>query len=216
MNNYFKIITILTLFLSSIFHAQDYTATIYLKNGSVKKGKANAAINGETKLAFKEENSTKKEKIDVMTIDKVEYLDPKTNETITLEFKEFIYYVFSDKPKTEYNWMRKLSSGDISLYVSDSYDPGLKSNGYYYTSTPSNLTNYFFQYKDEKPAMIYFINSTWTPNKKSLVKKHVKNFFQNLCPELVNDFENENIVIKDHKVDVLIKYYEEKCSKSSK
>lgn len=216
MKTYFKIITILLLFFAYNYNAQSYTATLYFLDGTIRKGKAEAALNGESKLLFKENDSKKKEKIKVLLLDKIEYLDTKTNEIITLELKEFEYYVFSDKPKTDYNWMRKISSGDISMYVSDSYDGGIKNNIYYITVTPSSLTNYFFQYKDEKPAMVYFINSTWTPNKKSLVKRHVKNFFKDKCPQLADDFENEKLSITDHKVDVLIKYYEENCSQPSK
>ncbi|MBM7417664.1 MULTISPECIES: hypothetical protein [Chryseobacterium] len=216
MKTYFKIISILLLFSVYSFNAQKYDATLYFLDGTIKNGKADAALNGESKLLFKENNSNKKEKIKVQLLDKVEYLDTKTGETITLELKEFNYYVFSDNPKTEYNWMRKISSGDISVYVSDSFDGGIRNNIYYITVTPSMLTNYFFQYKDEKPAMVYFINSTWTPNKKSLVKRHVKNFFKDKCPQLVNDFESEKLQITDHKIDALIKYYEENCSQIPK
>ncbi|MGO4708092.1 hypothetical protein AB4Y90_03025 [Chryseobacterium sp. 2TAF14] len=207
----FKIITILFLLFAYNLEAQIFIAKLHFLDGTVRSGKADAALNGESKLLFKENGSKKKEKIKVQLLDKIEYLDTKTNETITLELKEFIYYVFSDKPKTEYIWMRKISDGVISTYVSDSFDGGIRNNIYYITVTPSMLTNYFFQYKNEKPVMVYFINSTWTPNKKSLVKRHVKNFFKDKCPQLVSDFESGKLQITDHKVDVLIKYYEENC-----
>ncbi|MCU7619076.1 hypothetical protein NZ698_18005 [Chryseobacterium sp. PBS4-4] len=212
MKTNLKFLTIILMAFAHHFAAQNFTATLFYLDGATRKGKADAVLNGETKLLFKDDDTQKKEKIKVQLLDKVEYTDKKTGEIITLELKEFNYYQGSENEKTEYNWMRKISSGDISTYVSDSYDGGIKNNGYYYTVTPSTLTNYFFQYKNDKPTMIYFINSTWTPNKKNIVKRHVKNFFKDKCPQLVTDFESENLEIKDHKVSVLLEYYEKNCN----
>lgn len=208
-----KFFIVLLLFFASHFEAQKYTATLYFLDGTTKKGKADGVQNNEPKLLFKDDDTQKKEKIKVQLLEKVDYRDPKTDEIMTLELKEFNYYQGSDNPKTEYNWMRKISSGDISMYVTESHDAGVKNNGQNYVVIPSStITNYFLQYKDEKPAMVYFISSTWTPNKNNIVKRHVKNFFKDKCPKLADDFESEKLEIKDHKVNVLLEYYQKNCN----
>lgn len=52
----------------------------------------------------------------------------------------------------------------------------------------------------------------WTPNKKQIVRRQVKNFFTDICPQLVSDFNDGKIEIKNNEVKVLIDYYEKNCS----
>lgn len=210
-----KIIQLLAFIVISVTFntkAQQFDATLYFLDGSKRTGKADMVSNEETKLAFIENGSKKKEKIKTNLLDKVEYINPKNNQPLTVEYRELIYYFLSDKPKSNYGWIKKISiSGDISTYVGYSYDAGVR-NAYYYSVKPSELYNFFFQYKNEKPHLIYFDNSMWTPNKKQIVKRQVKNFFINICPKLVSDFEAEKIVIKNNNPEVLRQYYEKNCS----
>lgn len=210
-----KIIQLLAFIVISVTFntkAQQFDATLYFLDGSKRTGKADMVSNEETKLAFIENGSKKKEKIKMNLLDKVEYINPKNNQPLTVEYRELIYYFLSDKPKSNYGWIKKTSiSGDISTYVGYSYDAGVR-NAYYYSAKPSELYNFFFQYKNEKPHLIYFDNSMWTPNKKQIVKRQVKNFFTNICPQLVSDFNDGKIEIKNNEVKVLIDYYEKNCS----
>ena len=211
MTKIIKLLFFLAITSSFNVKAQQFDATLYFLDGSKRTGKADMVSNEETKLAFIENGSKKKEKIKTNLLDKVEYINPKNNETITAELKEYIYFFLSDKPKTNFCWMKKINSGEISTYIGYSYDAGVR-NAYYYTVKPSELYNFFFQYKNEKPHLIYFDNNIWTPNKKQIVKRQVKNFFTNICPQLVSDFEAEKIVIRNNNPEVLRQYYEKNCS----
>ncbi|MFY7813558.1 MAG: hypothetical protein ACOVRK_00065, partial [Chryseobacterium taeanense] len=82
----------------------------------------------------------------------------------------------------------------------------------HYTVTPSSHEYFLFQYKDEKPQIIYINNSILTLNKKQMLRRMVKNFFKDKCPKLVSDFEVEKIVIKNNNPEVLRQYYEKNCS----
>ncbi len=207
-----NLLTVLIVAVSFNIKAQEFDATLYFLDGSHRTGKADLVSNGETKLAFIENGFKKKEKIKVDLLDKVEYIGLNNNQSVTAEYKECIYYFLSDKPKSDYGWIRKTStSGDLSTYVGYSYDAGVR-NAYYYPVKPSELYNFFFQYKDEKPHLIYFDNSMWTPNKKQIVKRQVKNFFTEICPKLVSDFNDGKIEIKNNEVKVLTDYYEKNCS----
>ncbi len=207
-----KLLTVLVVTVSLNIKAQKFDAVLYFLDGSKKTGKADMVSNEETKLAFIENGSKKKEKIKINLLDKVEYINLNNNQSVTAELREFIYYFLSDKPKSNYGWIRKIStSEDISMYVGYSYDAGVR-NSYHYTVKPSELYNFFFQYKNEKPHLIYFDNSMWTPNKKQIVRRQVKNFFIDICPQLVSDFNDGKIEIKNNEVKVLIDYYEKNCS----
>lgn len=210
-----RLIGFLMMIFSVSLSGQAFDATLYFLDGSKRIGKADMVSNEEPKLAFIENGSKKKEKIKANLLDKVEYINPKNNEPVIVELREFIYYFLSDKPKSNFGWIKKIStSGDISTYVGYSYDAGVR-DAYHYTVKPSELYNFFFQYKDEKPHLIYFDNSIWTPNKKQIVKRQVKNFFTTICPKLVSDFNNDRIEIKNNEVKVLIDYYEKNCSSTN-
>lgn len=210
-----KLAAFLTISVSCCIKAQRFDATLYFLDGSKRTGKADMVSNEEPKLAFIENGSKKKEKIKANLLDKVEYINPKNNEPVIVELREFIYYFLSDKPKSNFGWIKKIStSGNISTYVGYNYDGGVR-DAYHYTVKPSELYNFFFQYKDEKPHLIYFDNSIWTPNKKQIVKRQVKNFFTTICPKLVSDFNDEKIEIKNNEVKVLIEYYEKNCSSTN-
>lgn len=142
-----KLLTVLIVAVSFNIKAQEFDATLYFLDGSKRTGKADLVSNGETKLAFIENGFKKKEKIKVDLLDKVEYISLNNNQSVTAEYKECIYYFLSDKPKSDYGWIRKIStSGDISTYVGYSYDAGVR-NVYYYPVKSSELYNFFFQYK---------------------------------------------------------------------
>lgn len=210
-----RLIGFLMMIFSVSLSAQAFDATLYFLDGSKRTGKADMVSNEEPKLAFIENGSKKKEKIKANLLDKVEYINPKNNKPVIVELREFIYYFLSDKPKSNFGWIKKIStSGDISTYVGYSYDAGVR-DAYHYTVKPSELYNFFFQYKDEKPHLIYFDNSIWTPNKKQIVKRQVKNFFTTIYPKLVSDFNNDRIEIKNNEVKVLIDYYEKNCSSTN-
>lgn len=210
-----RLIGFLMIIFSVSLTAQAFDATLYFLDGSKRTGKVDMVSNEEPKLAFIENGSKRKEKIKANLLDKVEYINPKNNEPVIVELREFIYYFLSDKPKSNFGWIKKIStSGDISTYVGYSYDAGVR-DAYHYTVKPSELYNFFFQYKDEKPHLIYFDNNTWTPNKKQIVKRQVKNFFTTICPKLVSDFNNDRIEIKNNEVKVLIDYYEKNCSSTN-
>lgn len=88
-----KIIKLLFfLAIISFFHvkAQQFDATLYFLDGSKRTGKADMVSNEENKLAFIENGSKKKEKTKTNLLDKVEYINPKNNETITAELKECV------------------------------------------------------------------------------------------------------------------------------
>jgi predicted GTPase len=206
----------LFLAITNSFHvkAQQFDATLYFLDGSKRIGKADMVSNEENKLAFIENGSKKKEKIKVDLLDKVEYINPKNNETVTAELKEYIYFFLSDKPKTNFCWMKKINSGEISTYVAFAFDGGV-TRGYHYTVTPSSHEYFFFQYKNEKPQVIYINNSIPTLNKKQMLRRQIRNFFKDKCPELVNNFEEEKIVIKNNNPEALRLYYEKNCSKKN-
>ncbi|MFY7843990.1 hypothetical protein [Chryseobacterium gambrini] len=113
-----KIIQLLAFILISVSFntkAQQFDATLYFLDGSKRTGKADMVSNEETKLVFIENGSKKKEKIKMNLLDKVEYINPKNNQPLTVEYRELIYYFLSDKPKSNYGWIKKTSiSGDIS------------------------------------------------------------------------------------------------------
>lgn len=206
-----KLLLVLAITGSFTVKAQQSDATLYFLDGSKRIGKADIVSNEENKLAFIENGSKKKEKIKVSLLDKVEYINPKNNLPVTAEYRELIYYFLSDKPKSDYGWIRKIStSGEISTYIAYSYDGGVRDS-YLYIVKPSELTNFFFQYKNEKPHLIYFDNSMWTPNKKQVMRRLIKNFFTDICPKLVSDFNDGKIQIKNNDVKVLIDYYEKNC-----
>ena len=211
MSKIIKLLFFLAITGSYNVKAQQFNATLYFLDGSKRTGKADMVSNEETKLAFIENGSKKKEKIKTNLLDKVEYINPKNNDTITVELKECVYFFLSDKPKTTFCWMKKINSGEISTYVAYAYDGGV-NNGYHYSVTPSSHEYFFFQYKNEKPQVIYTNNSIPTLNKKQMLRRQVKNFFTNICPQLVNDFEAQKIVIKNNNPEVLRQYYEKNCS----
>ncbi|WP_294237394.1 MULTISPECIES: hypothetical protein [Chryseobacterium] len=206
-----KLLTVLVVTVSLNIKAQKFDAVLYFLDGSKKTGKADMVSNEETKLAFIENGSKKKEKIKIYLLDKVEYINLNNNQSVTVEFKEFTYYFLSDKPKTGYCWMKKINSGEISTYVAYAFDGGV-NNGYHYTVTPSSHEYFFFQYKNEKPQEIYINNSIWTLNKKQMLRRMVRNFFKDKCPKLVSDLEAEKIVITNNNPEALRQYYNENCS----
>lgn len=206
-----KLLTVAAIINSLNIKAQQFDATLYFLDGSKRIGKADMVSNEETKLAFIENGSKKKEKIKVNLLDKVEYINPENKQPVTAEYKEYIYYFLSDKPKNSYCWMNKIDSGEISTYVAYAFDSGAH-NGYHYTVTPSSHEYFLFQYKDEKPQIIYINNSILTLNKKQMLRRMIKNFFKDKCPKLVSDFEAEKIVIKNNNPEVLRQYYEKNCS----
>lgn len=211
MTKIIKLLFFLAITSSFNVKAQQFDATLYFLDGSKRTGKADMVSNEETKLAFIENGSKKKEKIKTNLLDKVEYMNPKNNETITAELKECVYFFLSDKPKTTFCWMKKINSGEISTYVAYAYDGGV-NNGYHYSVTPSSHEYFFFQYKNEKPQVIYINNSIPTLNKKQMLRRQIRNFFKDKCPQLVSDFEAEKIVIRNNNPEVLRQYYEKNCS----
>lgn len=200
-------------FLIFLFHfqakAQKYDATLYFLDGSTKTGKVSEVMDRDSKLVFIDNNTKKRENIKVRALDKVEYIDPNSDKPITVELRECVFYT-SKKQQTEYCWIKKIHDGVVSAYITYGYDGGVKSV-YHYTVTPSYIVNVFFQYKNEKPQLIYFHNSTWTPNKKKIIKRHVRNFFKDICPQLVSDFEEDKIEMGTN-TGVLMEYYEKNCN----
>lgn len=188
--------------------AQKYEATLYYLDGSKRNGKAEAVLNGEPKLAFIENGQSQREKVRVEELEKVEYHNK--SESVTVERKEFIYHMGNRKPKSDFNWMTKIHAGEVSVYTSSSYDPGVNFN-MEYRVTPTNVKDYFFQYKNEKPELIYFISSDMVLNKKEIIANFVKYFFENKCPDLVANFNRNKIKLNGNPMP-LIKYYEEHCS----
>lgn len=207
-----RLIVFLIVIFSLHLHAQTYDATLFYLDGTKRSGKAAIVNNEEPKLLFIENDSKKKEKINVKLLDKVEYINPKNNQPVTAVLKEYTYYFLSEKPKTQYSWMSKIYTDEnFSMYTAYAYDGGIM-HGNHYTSVPSSLVNYFLQYKDEKPQLIYFNTNLPTINKNKILKRHIRKFFNDKCPELVSDFEAEKIVIKNNNPQILIEYYDKNCS----
>jgi hypothetical protein len=211
MSKTIRILSVLILFFAIYAKAQKkYEATLYFLDGSRKSGKLTEVMDRDSKLIFIENGSKKREKIKAKSLDKVEYINPEnSDEPITVELRECVFYT-SKTPQTEYCWIKKIHNGEVSAYITYGYDGGIR-NAYHYTVTPSYLVNVFFQYKNEKPQLIYFHNSTWTPNKKKIIKRHVHNFFKDICPKLVSDFEEDKIDMKTN-TGVLMEYYEKNCN----
>jgi hypothetical protein len=200
-------------FIISFFKVNaQYNTTLYYLDGSIKNGKAGAVINGEPKLNFIENGQSKKEKIKVEYLAKVVYQD-ENNESLTIERKEFLYHMGDRKPKSEFNWMIKIHSGEVSVYTSSGFDPGITVNGQY-RITPTNVKDYFFQYKNEKPELIYFISSNIVLNKKKIITNFIKHFFEEICPNLVTNYSSNKISFNDNPMP-LINYYEKNCSKTN-
>ncbi|SHK32755.1 hypothetical protein [Epilithonimonas mollis] len=201
------------LFFSLICFGQKYDVIVYLKNGSVKKGKGDYVDNGESKMKFIEDSQSKKERIKYDDIEKVEYHDNKTNEPFVLERKETSYKRGSGKPVTEVAWLNKTrTSGDISAYVTKSYSDGYTNMSTGNTMTASTFIGFYFQYKDKMPEMIYFNSSDNYLTKKKWVGNFIENFFKDLCPNMANDFRNGKIKLKED-ASPLLDYYEKNCSK---
>lgn len=205
-----KFTIIFFIILYSFIKAQSYDATLYYLDGSTKTGKADAVINGEPKLNFIENGQSKKEKIKVENLEKVEYHN-KNNESVIVERKEFLYHMGDSKPKSDFNWMIKIHSGEVSVYTSSGTDPGVSIN-MQYRITPTYVRDYFFQYKDEKPELIYFVSTDMVLNKKKIISNFIKHFFEEICPNLVTAYNNGKIRFKDNPMP-LINYYEKNCSK---
>lgn len=128
MSKIIQLFAFIVISVSFSIKAQQFDATLYFLDGSKRIGKADMVSNEETKLAFIENGSKKKEKIKINLLDKVEYINPKNNQPITVEYRELIYYFLSDKPKSNYGWIKKTSiSGDISTYVGYSSDAGVRN-----------------------------------------------------------------------------------------
>lgn len=207
-----KLLTVLVVTISFNIKAQQFDATLYFLDGSQRTGKADMVSNEEPKLAFIENGSKKKEKIKINLLDKVEYINPENNQPVTAELKEYTYYFLSEKPKTQYCWMGKVyADGNFIMYTAYAYDGGIMHNNYY-TSVPSSVVNYFLQYKNEKPQLIYFDTSILTINKNKILKRHIRKFFSEKCPQLVHDFEEGKIGIKNNNPKILIEYYNKNCS----
>lgn len=207
-----KLLTVLVVTISFNIKAQQFDATLYFLDGSQRTGKADMVSNEEPKLAFIENGSKKKEKIKINLLDKVEYINPENNQSVTAELKEYTYYFLSEKPKTQYCWMGKVYTDEnFIMYTAYGYDGGIMS-GNHYTSVPSSVVNYFLQYKNEKPQLIYFDTSILTINKNKILKRHIRKFFSDKCPQLVHDFEEGKIKIKNNNPEILIEYYNENCS----
>lgn len=207
-----KLLTVLVVTISFNIKAQQFDATLYFLDGSQRTGKADMVSNEEPKLAFIENGSKKKEKIKINLLDKVEYINPENNQSVTAELKEYTYYFLSEKPKTQYCWMGKVYADEnFTMYTAYGYDGGIMS-GNHYTSVPSSVVNYFLQYKNEKPQLIYFDTSILTINKNKILKRHIRKFFSDKCPQLVHDFEEGKIKIKNNNPEILIEYYNENCS----
>jgi hypothetical protein len=207
-----RLLTVLVVTISFNIKAQQFDATLYFLDGSQRTGKADMVSNEEPKLAFIENGSKKKEKIKVNLLDKVEYINPKNNQSVTAELKEYTYYFLSEKPSTQYCWMSKVYADEnFSMYTAYAYDGGIMHDNHY-TSVPSSVVNYFLQYKNEKPQLIYFNTSILTINKNKILKRHIRKFFSDKCPQLVHDFEEGKIKIKNNNPEILIEYYNENCS----
>lgn len=207
-----KLLTVLVVTISFNLKAQQFDATLYFLDGSQRTGKADMVSNEEPKLAFIENGSKKKEKIKINLLDKVEYINPENNQSVTAELKEYTYYFLSEKPKTQYCWMGKVYTDEnFTMYNAYGYDGGIMS-GNHYTSVPASVVNYFLQYKNEKPQLIYFDTSILTINKNKILKRHIRKFFSDKCPQLVHDFEEGKIKIKNNNPEILIEYYNENCS----
>lgn len=207
-----KLLTVLVVTISFNVKAQQFDATLYFLDGSQRTGKADMVSNEEPKLAFIENGSKKKEKIKINVLDKVEYINPENNQSVTAELKEYTYYFLSEKPKAQYCWMGKVYTDEnFTMYTAYGYDGGIMS-GNHYTSVPSSVVNFFLQYKNEKPQLIYFDTSILTINKNKILKRHIRKFFSDKCPQLVHDFEEEKIKIKNNNPEILIEYYNKNCS----
>jgi hypothetical protein len=209
MSKYIKIFSICFIVFSLSIKAQKYDATLYFSNGTKKEGKTDAVINGEPKLGFIENGQSKKEKIKVENLEKVEYHN-ENKESVIVERKEFLYYMGDRKPKSDYNWMIKIHSGEVSVYTSSGFDPGVSFN-MQYRITPTTVRDYFFQYKNEKPELIYFISSDLVLNKKKVISNFIKHFFEEICPNLVTNYNNNKIRFKDNPMP-LVTFYEKNCS----
>ncbi|UQB68885.1 hypothetical protein [Epilithonimonas zeae] len=115
-----KIILLSFILIAVGFSAQNYTATIYFADGTVKQGSTDAIANGMKKINFKENNAQKSEKIQTTSLKKIEYYDSKTQEPVIFERLDYIegHKKKGTVPKIHNNWLRKVKkSGDITIYI---------------------------------------------------------------------------------------------------
>lgn len=203
---------IILLIPVAIFAQKTYPATIYFKNGTLKQGNTEMAKSNTTTLSFKESEGFKSEAIKSDDIRKIEYYDEKAKDSISLLYAEFRKEKNGKKPKIQKRWITKIYSGkDISVYFENFGIPGKIGS---HTST--SVQNYYFIYKNESPKLIFYTyyggNLMGQKAYRQNISYYLKNFFGELCPDVIRAFDNGEIEVSNNPIP-FAKYYESHCGK---
>ncbi|UQB68884.1 hypothetical protein [Epilithonimonas zeae] len=193
-----------------------YPATVYLANGTSKTGSTAIINNTTSTIKLKSNSGQDSEKIKRDDITKINYYDEVVKDSVSFLHSDFIVdYKKSGKPIIKRSWMRKIYSGaDVSAYVYETNYAGFRSATSVYTAT--SVQSYYLRHKNELPKFIfythngfnYFNNKAYT----KVINTLVKNFFDDLCPDVTKAYQNNEIILVSTPIP-LVNYYEQKCVK---
>lgn len=207
---------ILLILLPLNLFSQNYQATLYFKDGTKKVGFADM-IQNEPKIKFIEEGQSKKQKIEINDLDKITYIDDTSKKEVLFENKDVIYTKMNGKTENQNSWMTNIySEKDITVYKYINNISGYISygagNSPRSVMKPSTDSWYFFQYKNQTPHTIYF--DFPMVGKRKAVTAYLKEFFNEICPSITNDYHDDKIDMKEG-AKALLDYYDAKCQKKT-
>lgn len=184
-----KVIFLLCMFIGlQTFAQHNWTeGTIYLQNGTAKKGlikfprvsKDLIAFNGKQKVRFKKNRKAKKEKYDYTQVDKIVFTPSETETEI---------YEYIPVSKKKYQLFKRIVNGDAMLYArsvsyttATAYHPGTLQPILY---NFNDFDEFYVWKKGEKiasPLITIRISRSF--------KKRAMEYFAD-CPSLVNKLED--------------------------
>lgn len=197
--------------------SQNYPVNIYFEDGTVKQGSADLITLGSKKINFQENNSSKAEKIETKKLKKIEYLDSKMQEPIVIEKLDYIggYKKNLTVPIMRTSWFKKeKKSGDITVYSTGYSRPGHYNMGTGNMFTPTTVNTWVFQYKDATPMLIYWIVDG-VPFGVKYQNIWIKQFFNEICPNLVKEHLEKKLIIEDDPLP-LLDFYNTHCNSNNK
>lgn len=196
-----KILTISLTAVFSCMQSQTNSGTIYLKDGSVKKGLISSPKEiYKGKALFKGENGSVEE-IAASEIEKLNY-------------GFFPYYLIENKKKYLLT-TRIIDDPKVKLYVYQSVDQTYNMGLY---NTRNNIVAdtyvYFIEMDGKKPEII----SSWydrgiTVFVKKANVKYILKYFKEKCPQMETAYKNKEITFKDSPKP-FIEYYINNCSEN--
>lgn len=198
----------LLLLVNFTVSAKFYKGTIFLMDGSSKKGAIELPdYPDDKKLKFRNEEDGKKEKIEIDLVKSFEILNDKNSIV-----KYITIYLAEPKPFTKAqfkiddhkSWVKVVKEGKINLYSAYTvYSPA--------SGTGGGSSTYI---QKENDQYAYYIASdyggfTINMNAFSTLKKLIESIFEKDCPNLVQLLKKEEMNKKGY--EYIIELYEKNC-----